>query len=116
MRCGNLKMNTAFDKQTHEYTLDMPDATNALFVWIKTQKGTCSAIYSCQSAARPSSIIHEEALTSNKVTGSSLLEALLSGSAYGNTVTFRVTSTDASDGVTYYVDYILRIERVLSHF
>lgn len=111
---GNLKMNTAFDKQTHEYTLDMPDATNALFVWIKTQKGTCSAIYSCQSAARPSSIIHEEALTSNKVTGSSLLEALLSGSAYGNTVTFRVTSTDASDGVTYYVDYILRIERVLS--
>lgn len=111
---GNLKMNTAFDKQTHEYTLDMPDATNALFVWIKTQKGTCSAIYSCQSAARPSSIIHEEALTSNKVTGSSLLEALLSGSAYGNTVTFRVTSTDASDGVTYYVDYILHIERVLS--
>ena len=111
---GNLKMNTAFDKQTHEYTLDMPDATNALFVWIKTQKGTCSALYSCQSAARPSSIIHEEALTSNKVTGSSLLEALLSGSAYGNTVTFRVTSTDASDGVTYYVDYILRIERVLS--
>ena len=111
---GNLKMNTAFDKQTHEYTLDMPDATNALFVWIKTQKGTCSAIYSCQSAARPSSIIHEEALTSNKVTGSSLLEALLSGSAYGNTVTFRVTSTDASDGVTYYVDYILHIERILS--
>lgn len=111
---GNLKMNTAFDKQTHEYTLDMPDATNALFVWIKTQKGTCSAIYSCQSAARPSSIIHEEALTSNKVTGSSLLEALLTGSAYGNTVTFRVTSTDASDGVTYYVDYILHIERVLS--
>lgn len=111
---GNLKMNAAFDKQTHEYTLDMLDATNALCVWIKTQKGTCSAIYSCQSAARPSSIIHEEALTSNKVTGSSLLEALLSGSAYGNTVTFRVTSTDASDGVTYYVDYILRIERVLS--
>lgn len=111
---GNLKMNTAFDKQTHEYTLDMPDATNALFVWIKTQKGTCSAIYSCQSAARPSSIIHEETLTSNKVTGSSLLEALLSGSAYGNTVTFRVTNTDASDGVTYYVDYILHIERVLS--
>ena len=48
------------------------------------------------------------------MTGSSLLEALLSGSAYGNTVTFRVTNTDASDGVTYYVDYILHIERVLS--
>ena len=111
---GNLKMNAAFDKQTHEYTLDMLDATNALCVWVKTQKGTCRAIYSCQSAARDSSIIHEETLTSNKVTGSSLLEALLSGSAYGNTVTFRVTSTDASDGVTYYVDYILRIERVLS--
>ena len=26
---GNLKMNTAFDKQTHEYTLDMPDAVMA---------------------------------------------------------------------------------------
>ena len=111
---GNLKMNAAFDKQTHEYTLDMLDATNALCVWVKTQKGTCRAIYSCQSAARPSSIIHEETLTSNKVTGSSLLEALLSGSAYGNTVTFRVTNTDASDGVTYYVDYILHIERILS--
>ena len=111
---GNLKMNAAFDKQTHEYMLDMPDATNALCVWVKTQKGTCRAIYSCQSAARDSSIIHEETLTSNKVTGSSLLEALLSGSAYGNTVTFRVTNTDASDGVTYYVDYILHIERILS--
>lgn len=111
---GNLKMNAAFDKQTHEYTLDMLDATNALCVWVKTQKGTCHAIYSCQSAARDSSIIHEETLTSNKVTGSSLLEALLSGSAYGNTVTFRVTNTDASDGVTYYVDYILHIERILS--
>ena len=111
---GNLKMNAAFDKQTHEYTLDMLDATNALCVWVKTQKGTCRAIYSCQSAARDSSIIHEETLTSNKVTGSSLLEALLSGSAYGNTVTFRVTNTDASDGVTYYVDYILHIERILS--
>ena len=111
---GNLKMNAAFDKQTHEYTLDMLDASNALCVWVKTQKGTCRAIYSCQSAARDSSIIHEETLTSNKVTGSSLLEALLSGSAYGNTVTFRVTNTDASDGVTYYVDYILHIERILS--
>ena len=111
---GNLKMNAAFNKQTHEYTLDMLDATNALCVWVKTQKGTCRAIYSCQSAARDSSIIHEETLTSNKVTGSSLLEALLSGSAYGNTVTFRVTNTDASDGVTYYVDYILHIERILS--
>jgi len=111
---GNLKMNAAFDKQTHDYTLDMLDATNALCVWVKTQKGTCHAIYSCQSAARDSSIIHEETLTSNKVTGSSLLEALLSGSAYGNTVTFRVTNTDASDGVTYYVDYILHIERILS--
>lgn len=111
---GNLKMNAAFDKQTHDYTLDMLDATNALCVWVKTQKGTCRAIYSCQSAARDSSIIHEETLTSNKVTGSSLLEALLSGSAYGNTVTFRVTNTDASDGVTYYVDYILHIERILS--
>lgn len=111
---GNLKMNAAFDKQTHEYTLDMLDATNALCVWVKTQKGTCRAIYSCQSAARDSSIIHEETLTSNKVTGSSLLEALLSGSAYGNTVTFRVTNTDASDGVTYYVDYILHIDRILS--
>lgn len=111
---GNLKMNAAFDKQTHEYMLDMPDATNALCVWVKTQKGTCRAIYSCQSAARDSSIIHEETLTSNKVTGSSLLEALLSGSAYGNTVTFRVSSTDKTDGVTYYVDYILHIERILS--
>lgn len=111
---GNLKMNAAFNKQTHEYRLDMLDATNALCVWVKTQKGTCHAIYSCQSAARDSSIIHEETLTSNKVTGSSLLEALLSGSAYGNTVTFRVTNTDASDGVTYYVDYILHIERILS--
>lgn len=111
---GNLKMNAAFNKQTHEYRLDMLDATNALCVWVKTQKGTCRAIYSCQSAARDSSIIHEETLTSNKVTGSSLLEALLSGSAYGNTVTFRVTNTDASDGVTYYVDYILHIERILS--
>lgn len=111
---GNLKMDAAFDRQTHEYTLDVLDASNALCVWIKTQEGACRAIYSCQSAARDSSIIHEEALTGNQTAGSSLPEVLLPGSAYGNTVTFRVSSTDKSDGVTYYVDYVLRIRRTLS--
>ena len=111
---GNLKMDAAFDRQTHEYTLDVLDASNALCVWVKTQEGACRAIYSCQSAARDSSIIHEEALTGNQAAGSSLPEVLLPGSAYGNTVTFRVSSTDKSDGVTYYVDYVLRIRRTLS--
>ena len=112
---GNLKMDQTFHKQNHAYTLNVLDATNALCVWISAPTGTtCSAIYSCQSSARDSSIIHEEALTRDKVTGSSLLEALLSGSAYGNTVTFRVSSTDKTDGVTYYVDYILQIKRTLS--
>ena len=111
---GNLKMDAAFDRQTHEYTLDVPDASNAICVWIKTQEGACRAIYSCQSAARDSSIIHEEALTGNQTAGSSLPEVLLPGSAYGNTVTFRVSSTDETDGVTYYVDYILQIKRTLS--
>lgn len=111
---GNLKMDAAFDRQTHEYTLDVLDAGNALCVWVKTQEGACRAIYSCQSAARDSSIIHEEALTGNQAAGSSLPEVLLPGSAYGNTVTFRVSSTDKSDGVTYYVDYVLRIRRTLS--
>ena len=111
---GNLKMDAAFDRQTHEYTLDVLDVSNALCVWVKTQEGACRAIYSCQSAARDSSIIHEEALTGNQAAGSSLPEVLLPGSAYGNTVTFRVSSTDKSDGVTYYVDYVLRIRRTLS--
>ena len=111
---GNLKMDAAFDRQTHEYTLDVPDASNAICVWIKTQEGACRAIYSCQSVARDSSIIHEEALTGNQTAGSSLPEVLLPGSAYGNIVTFRVSSTDKSDGVTYYVDYVLRIRRTLS--
>ena len=39
---------------------------------------------------------------------------MLPGSAYGNTVTIRVTYTDNTDGVTYYTDYIVSLERSLS--
>lgn len=111
---GNLKMDVAFDAQTHEYTLKTIDDSSALYAWVEIAQGTCSALYACQSSARDSSILCQKIITNGKRTGTSLLEALLTGSAYGNTVTFRVSDTDDSDGVTYYVDYILHIERILS--
>ena len=111
---GNLKMDAAFDAQTHEYTLKTIDDSSALYAWVEIAQGTCSALYACQSSARDSSILCQKIITNGKRTGTSLLEALLTGSAYGNTVTFRVSDTDDSDGVTYYVDYILHIERILS--
>ena len=111
---GNLKMDAAFDAQTHEYTLKTIDASSALYAWVEIAQGTCSALYSCQSSARDSSILCQKNITNGKGTGTRLPEALLVGSAYGNTVTFRVSDTDDSDGVTYYVDYILHIERILS--
>ena len=111
---GNLKMDAAFDAQTHEYTLKTIDDSSALYAWVEIAQGTCSALYACQSSARDSSILCQKIITNEKRTGTSLLEALLTGSAYGNTVTFRVSDTDDSDGVTYYVDYILHIERILS--
>ena len=111
---GNLKLDTAFDKQTHEYTLKTTDASSALYAWVDLAQGACSALYACQSSARDSSILCQENITDGKITGTRLPEALLVGSAYGNTVTFRVSDTDTSDGVTYYVDYILHIERILS--
>ena len=111
---GSLKLDTAFDKQTHEYTLKTTDASSALYAWVDLAQGACSALYACQSSARDSSILCQENITDGRRTGTRLPEALLVGSAYGNTVTFRVSDTDTSDGVTYYVDYILHIERILS--
>lgn len=55
-----------------------------------------------------------EVTLESRFEGDGLAKVLLPGSAYGNTVTIRVTYTDNTDGVTYYTDYIVSLERSLS--
>ena len=56
----------------------------------------------------------EAELLSGSYTGVQLSDALLSGSAYGNQLTFRLSKYDDVNQVTNYVDYVVTLKRTLS--
>lgn len=112
---ANRKGSIVLDGEGHTYTATVPDSSGSVAAWITSTQDdyTCQAIYETISSTRPS---QEKAvsLTSGKSKGQTLAQLLLAGSAYGNTVTFRISHTDSDDGVTYYVDYPVELRRSLS--
>ena len=119
---GNIALNTKFSKATHTYTAVVSDYSSSVYAWIAnvvdltdlSKKYECSVIYQAQSTASNDGDSTTIALTSRKQTGTQLPQVLLPGSAYENTITFRVTYVDENDGVTYYTDYTVALLRTLS--
>lgn len=110
---GNLFPEASFSKSTHTYTVNVPDYSSAVYAWATVARGSCSAVYPRQSSASGGSATVSVVIPS-KLTGTNLMQALLTGSAYSNVLTFRVSYLDKSVDVTYYTDYMICLERTLS--
>lgn len=110
---GDIELSPSFAKSVHTYTATVPDNSSSVYVWRTNSRGNCAAVYSMLSTASDCGKTNEVALKS-RFEGDGLAKVLLPGSAYGNTVTIRVTYTDNTDGVTYYTDYLVSLERSLS--
>lgn len=110
---GDIELSPSFAKSVHTYTATVPDNSSSVYVWRTNSRGSCAAVYSMLSTASDCGKTNEVALES-RFEGDGLAKVLLPGSAYGNTVTIRVTYTDNTDGVTYYTDYLVSLERSLS--
>lgn len=109
---GSIRLSQAFSAETHRYTATVPDYSSGVYLWATASTGSVQALYQTQSSAKAGADKAVSIASGNK--GTNLAQALLSGSAYGNTVTVRVTYEDSTAGVTYYTDYELRLERSLS--
>lgn len=103
---GNLFPEASFSKSTHTYTVNVPDYSSAVYAWATVARGSCSAVYPRQSSASGGSATVSVVIPS-KLTGTNLMQALLTGSAYSNVLTFRVSYLDKSVDVTYYTDYMI---------
>ena len=110
---GDIELSPSFAKSVHTYTATVPDNSSSVHVWRTNSRGSCAAVYSMLSTASDCGKTNEVALES-RFEGDGLAKVLLPGSAYGNTVTIRVAYTDNTDGVTYYTDYLVSLERSLS--
>jgi len=110
---GNLFPEASFSKSTHTYTVNVPDYSSAVYAWVTVARGSCNAVYPRQSSASGGSATVSVVIPS-KLTGTNLMQALLTGSAYSNVLTFRVSYLDKSVDVTYYTDYMICLERTLS--
>ena len=110
---GDIELSPSFAKSVHTYTATVPDNSSSVYVWRTNSRGSCTAVYSMLSTASDCGKTNEVALES-RFEGDGLAKVLLPGSAYGNTVTIRVAYTDNTDGVTYYTDYLVSLERSLS--
>ena len=105
----------AFYPTRHAYTAEIPDSTNALYAWFTSDEVyTCEVLYPCQSTVRGETPGCEKSLITGNYTGVQLTEALLSGSAYGNKLTFRLSQKDTANDVTNYVDYVVTVKRTLN--
>ena len=110
---GNLFPEASFSKSTHTYTVNVPDYSSAVYAWVTVARGSCNAVYPRQSSASGGSATVSVVIPS-KLTGTNLMQALLTGSAYSNVLAFRVSYLDKSVDVTYYTDYMICLERTLS--
>ena len=106
-----------FYSTRHEYTAEILDSTNAVYAWFTSnQVYKCEVLYPCQSTSRGETPVCTKTMTnaSSLTPGVQLSEALLSGSAYGNRLTFRLSQKDTVNDVTDYVDYFVTLKRTLS--
>ena len=106
-------MTPAFAPTVHQYTATVPDFEYTVAAWASFESGICNVRYA-QIAPDGSShgAMQEKALISDDDLGVSLSQAILSGNALGNELTFRLSRT--VDSVEYYTDYFVTLQRSFS--
>ncbi len=115
---GGYLLDQAFSPECHRYTLTVPDSDASIYAWLKRAEGSSAGVKAnytkISSSASVNGILNSQTVPTGKTTGTMLPNATIGQSAYGNTLTFRLSQTDASDDVTYYQDYVVEIKRSLS--
>ena len=106
-------LTPAFAPAVHQYTATVPDFEYMVAAWASFEGGRCGVRYA-QIAPDGSShgALQEKVLTSSDDLGVSLSQAILSGNALGNELTFRLSRT--VDSVEYYTDYFVTLQRSFS--
>lgn len=106
-------LTPAFAPAVHQYTATVPDFEYMVAAWASFEGRRCNVRYA-QIAPDGSShgAMQEKALISDDDLGVSLSQAILSGNALGNELTFRLSRT--VDSVEYYTDYFVTLQRSFS--
>lgn len=112
---GTLALDTDFSAEDHTYALSVEDSESNVYAWVTgTDKNlTITAQYGQLSY---SSSYHGKSnitgLTSGQGFGVKLNQFLVRNNPYGNVLTVRLSKEE--NGVTYYQDYEVTVERKLS--
>ena len=110
-----LPLDREFSSAVHSYTVTVPDADSRVCIWQKNETNVCTVLYETMTSTGEPEAVEVTPNNNNlaEVTSGKTLEhLLLSGSAYGNTATVRVSKTSGS--VTQYTDYTVNFVRSLS--
>ena len=104
-------MTQAFAPAVHQYTVAVPDDEYTVAAWATFASGNCGVRYT-PMALDGNSKLQTTPLNSGDDLGVSLRQAVLSGNALGNELTFRLSRT--VDSVEYYTDYFVTLRRSFS--
>ena len=110
-----LPLDREFSSAVHSYNVTVPDADSRVCIWQKNETSVCTVLYETMTSTGEPEAVEVTPNNNNlaEVTSGKTLEhLLLSGSAYGNTATVRVSKTSGS--VTQYTDYTVNFVRSLS--
>ena len=106
-------LSPGFAPAVHQYTVTVSDYAYTVAAWAGFADGTCTVQYAKMAAdGNNYGKIQETPLTSGSDLGVSLRQAVLSGNALGNLLTFRLSRTAGS--VEYYTDYLVTLQRSFS--
>lgn len=112
---GNLAVDPSFQSDEHHYQVSVKDTEHLIYLWASTEESgvTIQAIYDQLYGTK---LYHGKTLTmdisSGLKKGTQLKRILMDENANGNHMTLRLSKE--VDGVTYYQDYMLELERNLS--
>ena len=110
-----LPLDREFSSAVHSYTVTVPDADSRVCIWQKNETNVCTVLYETMTSTGEPEAVEVTPNNNNLAavtSGKTLEQLLLSGSAYGNTATVRVSQTSGS--VTQYTDYTVNFVRSLS--
>ena len=110
-----LPLDREFSSAVHSYTVTVPDADSRVCIWQKNTTNVCTVLYETMTSTGEPEAVEVTPNDNNLAavtSGKTLEHLLLSGSAYGNTATVRVSKTSGS--VTQYTDYTVNFVRSLS--
>lgn len=112
---GNLPMNADFAPAKHDYTVSFEDTEHLAYIWVETDEKNV-AVEAMYTQLFQSDLYHGKELclelTSELSNGEQLKRFLMDENPIENSLTVRLTKEE--NGVTYYQDYVVDFQRILS--